>query len=170
MRAGTDSPKQWEELANALRCELAEYGGMLQLLETQKLAIFSHDPDALVEANGELEQQAMVARSASDHRELLLSSRLRALGVSAGSTLKDVLPTIPDMLRPLFEALLDETRSLAERTAAASRRNRMLLARSSEFGEQVLRRFRPQGLTKTYTARGGVALQASRSGSLNLSA
>lgn len=77
---------------------------------------------------------------------------------------------VPEMLRPLFEALLDETRSLADRTAEASRRNRVLMARSAEFSEQVLRRFRPQGMTKTYTARGGMALRTSRTGSLNLSA
>lgn len=170
MRAGADNTRQWEELANALRRELAEYGGMLQLLEAQKQAVFAQNADALIEVNGQLEQQALAARDASDRRELLLASRLRALGLAAGSTLKDVIPMVPEMLRPLFEALLDETRSLADRTAEASRRNRVLMARSAEFSEQVLRRFRPQGMTKTYTARGGMALRTSRTGSLNLSA
>ena len=55
----------WEFIAECLRQELADYGGLLHLFEVQQRSLFERNPDAVLQQSLAIEQQA---RSVADCR------------------------------------------------------------------------------------------------------
>ena len=170
MSVGPLTLGRWDELAAALRAELAEYGGLLALLDEQRDAIMARQVDRLVDMNAEVEAQMRAAALHRQSRERLGSDLAMRFGGRGDLTVKELLPLMPPASRPMFEALLENGSSLLEKAKDKARRNRGMLSRASEVNEEILRRLQPRSMTKTYNARGTVALRSSVSGGLDISA
>ncbi|MBN1404635.1 MAG: flagellar protein FlgN [Opitutales bacterium] len=162
----------WDELADALRDELAEYGGLLGLLDEQRQAIVSRKIDALLEANERVHEQAATANRYRLIREALCARLAESQAGKAELGLAELVAYMPPSARPLFEALTREATDLIAKARDKSQRNSALLARAGELNEKVIAVVRPGSTTKTYTARGNVYLKNahSRGNGLDLSA
>lgn len=156
---------QWEPLADALRLEMQEYGELLSLLDEQQKLIFAREAEALLKLNRSVDLQMETAAQLRATREAKASELARSIGASADATVRSILPFLPDVARPLFEALIDETNALIRKTQRRVRQNQMLLARACATMEQILKALRPQAVTKTYTRKGGLSFRASTAGS-----
>ena len=120
----------WETLAECLRAEVDEYGGMLRLLEEQQLCLFRRDASRLQDlavAVGEATQSADTVRR---RREEAFRTFAAAQGCDAHATFRAVLPAIEASARPLIEALVLEVNRLVYRTRRFARQNHELLARA----------------------------------------
>jgi len=170
MSVATLTMGRWDELAGALRGELAEYGGLLAMLDEQRDAIVSRQVDRLVEMQAEIEAQSLAARQQRQARDRLAGDLAMRFGGRSDIPLRELLPLMPPSTRPMFEALLDGGSELVEKARDKARRNRVLLSRASEVNEEILRRLQPRSMTKTYNARGTVAVRTGRTGGLDLSA
>lgn len=151
---------QWEPLADALRLEMQEYGELLSLLEEQQRLIFTREAEALLKLNKSVDLQVETTAQLRSTREAKARELASSLGQSADATVRSLLPFLPEVARPLFEALIDETNGLIRKTQRRVRQNQLLLARACATMESILRALKPQAVTKTYTRKGGVNFRA----------
>jgi flagellar biosynthesis/type III secretory pathway chaperone len=162
---------KWDELADSLRDELAEYGGLLSLLDEQRDAIAGRDVNALQEANDRVLEQAASAQHYKDVREEVCARLARSAGQDPNVTVRELLTYMPAEARAMFEALVDEGLGVARSAQKKSTRNTVLLSHAGDLNEKLLMAMRPRSTTKTYNKRGGVYLRTDRSvGGLDLSA
>src|SRR5690554_3183677 len=133
----------WEPAAQALREELAEYGGLFQLLEEQKGALLSRDLEKLTNLNKAIEEQVRYANELRQKREQILKELVASFCPECPEAeLKQLVQNFPSAVRPMFGALLEEAEKILKRVQASTRRNRALLARAGEVQEQVLRKLK----------------------------
>lgn len=150
----------WDPIVEALRGELAEYGGLLRLFEEQQGKIFARESEGVAALAPLLEEQAATVRTLRHRREKLVRDFAAAHAKPAGSSLRQLLPEFPVDVRPLLEALIDEVNHLVHRARQRSRQNRLLLARLVELHQALLPTLKPQAFTKTYSRRGTLAVSA----------
>jgi hypothetical protein len=155
----------WEFIAECLRAELADYGGLLHLFETQQRSLFDRDADSVLRLANEIEIQARSVADSRCRREQAVAGLAAQLGKPATSTLRALLPLIEADARPLLEALINEVNALLHRVRRTSRHNHTLLSRTLEVHQETLQQLRPQSFTKTYSPAGRVSLAAAHSSS-----
>lgn len=148
----------WQTIAQALRDELAEYGGLLRLFEAQQGSIFERDPDAVLRFAREIEVQARSLGACRGRRECIVAAFAVAHGAPANSALRALLPAVAEEARPLLEALIKEVNVLLHRVRRTSRHNHALLARTIELHQDTLLQLQPQAFSKTYSPAGRVSM------------
>lgn len=144
----------WKTIADCLRTEIAEYGGLLQLFEQQQRHLFSREAAAVLRLSAEIEAQVARLHDCRTHREQATVDFARAHGHPAGATLRSMLASVDADARPLVEALIGEVNRLIHRTRRITRHNHALLARAVETHQEFLRALRPEAFTTTYAADG----------------
>lgn len=152
----------WEFIAECLRAELADYGGLLHLFEAQQRALFDRDADTVLGLANEIEQQARTVGESRCRREQAVASFAESHGKPTTSTLRALLPLIEANARPLLEALINEVNTLLHRVRRTSRHNHTLLSRTLEVHQETLQQLRPHAFTKTYSPAGRVSVAASQ--------
>ncbi len=152
------TPVTWQHIAECLRAELAEYGGLLALFENQQTSLFRRDANEVLRLSAEIEQQARTLQYSRRQREDTVAGFAILHGQSAGSTLRSLLPFVALEARPLLEALIDEVNRLIHRVRRVSRHNHTLLTRTVDLHQEILRSIRPDTFTQTYTPKGRLAL------------
>jgi len=154
--------QDWIEIADALRHEVADYGGLLHLFEQQQRSLFARDADGVLRLSAEIEQQVVALNARRRHREDRVAGFAVSRGADRAGTLRSLLPHFSDDVRPLIEALMNEVNVLIHRVRRVSRHNHTLLARAVETHQQTLRTLRPDAFTQTYSPSGRAALSAAR--------
>ena len=152
--------KYWEFIAQCLRAELADYGGLLHLFEEQQRSLFGRDPEAVLRFANEIEAQARLISQSRTRREEAVTAFAQENNRPLNSTLRVLLPLIEADARPLLEALISEVNTLLHRVRRASRHNHTLLARAVEVHQETLQHLRPAAFTKTYSPAGRLAVTA----------
>ncbi|MBL9201886.1 MAG: flagellar export chaperone FlgN [Opitutaceae bacterium] len=148
----------WQNIADHLRAELADYGGLLHLMETQQRSLFDRDAGSVLRCATEIEALMRGAQDSRRRREQIVSGFATQHGQPAASTLRSLLAFIEADARPLIEALIKEVNLLIHRVRRTSRHNHTLLARTVEVHQETLQQLRPQAFTKTYSPVGRVAV------------
>lgn len=156
---------QWEFIAECLRAELADYGGLLQLFEQQQQHLFNRDADAVLRLATEIEAQARTLADCRCRREQAVAAFAESCGRPRSSSLRSLLPDIESDARPLIEALINEVNALLHRVRRTSRHNHSLLSRAVEVHQETLQQLRPNAFTKTYSPAGRVSVASNHSAS-----
>lgn len=155
----------WQFIAESLRVELAEYGGLLHLFEEQQRCLFNRDADNVFRLANEIEAQACAVGESRVRREQAVSELAEAHDRPTTSTLRSLLPLIEADARPLLEALINEVNALLHRVRRTSRHNHSLLSRTVEMQQEMLQQLRPNAFTKTYSPAGRVSVSSAHSAS-----
>lgn len=150
----------WEFIAECLRRELADYGGLLRLFEQQQQFLFDRAPEAVLRLAGEIEQQARALSECRSRRERVVAEFAAAHGQPETSALRHLLPFIEVTARPLIEALINEVNTLLHRVRRVSRHNHSLLSRAVEMHQDTLQSLRPTAFTRTYSPAGRLSVGA----------
>jgi len=148
----------WEYIAECLRQELADYGGLLHLFETQQRSLFDRDPETVLQLGIEIEGQARSLADCRGRREQAVAAYATACGRPANTSLRALLPDIEPAARPLVEALINEVNALLHRVRRTSRHNHTLLSRAVEVHQETLQQLRPNAFTKTYSPAGRLSV------------
>lgn len=151
--------KDWDPLVELLRAEVQEYGGLYNLLERQQAEIFKRQPSAVLATNAEIESYMGEMGELRERRERLVSEMARACGAGEDEPLAKLLPSFPDFVRPLLQALADEINQMIRRTRRKARQNFLLLSRTMELAHETLQALQPDNCTKTYTKKGKVGVK-----------
>jgi flagellar biosynthesis/type III secretory pathway chaperone len=152
----------WEDIAERLRAEAAEYGRLLQLIEEQQRMIFRRDVEGVLHCNESIQAQTALLQDLRRRREKLAAAVAVEQGRPAGATLRSLIPAFAAAGQPLLEALIGEINHLIHRVRRSLRLNRRLLAATLEVHQELLRRLRPDAFTKTYARDGRVSVAVPR--------
>ena len=150
--------KHWEFIAECLRTELADYGGLLHLFEAQQGCLFGRDPQSVLRFATEIEAQARAAADSRERRAQSVATFAAQNNRPANSTLRSLLPLIETDARPLIEALIAEVNLLLHRVRRTCRHNHTLLKRAVEMHQETMQHLRPNAFMKTYSPAGRVAV------------
>ena len=152
----------WEFIAECLRAELADYGGLLHLFETQQRALFDRDAATVLRLAGEIEAHAHTLADTRRRREHAVAGFATEHSRPATTSLRAMLPLIEADARPLLEALISEVNLLLHRVRRTSRHNHSLLSRAVEVHQETIQLLRPNAFTKTYSPAGRVSVAATQ--------
>ncbi|MDI1247721.1 MAG: flagellar protein FlgN [Lacunisphaera sp.] len=154
--------QDWTIIADRLRQEVVEYGGLLQLFGQQEEALYQRDADGVLRLSSAIEQQVLALHDFRRRREEAVAAFATAHGCPATATLRSLLPQFAPAVRPLIEALLNEVNVLVHRVRRMSRHNHTLLARAVATHQQTLRALRPGDFTQTYAPNGRSSISTVR--------
>jgi flagellar biosynthesis/type III secretory pathway chaperone len=152
----------WQHIAECLRAELADYGGLLHLFEEQQRSLFERDADAVLGFATTIEAQARAVADSRCRREQAVAAFAEQHDRATSTSLRAMLPLIEADARPLLEALINEVNLLLHRVRRASRHNHTLLSRAVEMHQETLQILRPNAFTKTYSPNGRVSVAAAQ--------
>ncbi len=137
----------WNLIAECLRQELADYGGLLHLFEEQQRSLFDRNADAVLRLGIAIEEQTRSLAECRGRREQTVAAFAAEHGRPASTPLRALLPSIEADARPLVEALVDEVNRLLYRVRRTSRHNHTLLARTVGVHQETLQQLRPPAFT-----------------------
>lgn len=149
-----DAVEPKELLIELLRSELEEYGGLLALLEDQQAAIVARAPDRVLEINTSINDQMRTIQMRREAREEFSASLAVRLEQAPTSTIRELIRFFRQPIQPLMDALIIEINNLVTRARRRAQQNQMLLARSIEVLQDVLRQLNPETMHKVYGADG----------------
>src|SRR4249919_3480446 len=147
----------WKRIADCLREELAEYGGLLSLFEAQQHALTHRNPHIVLRHGNAISAFARSLARCRLRREKAVEAFALEHHRAPGSTLRSLLPLVDADARPLLEALVDETNHLLRRVRRASRRNHSLLIGAADLQEETLQLLRPSAFKRSYARHGALA-------------
>jgi len=150
----------WEFLAQALREEMQEHGALLNLFEEQQAAILRREPDLVLSVADSIANQVELIRTCQKRRKEAARLTATEAGCEKDSPLSELIPFFPSAAWPLLRALVSEVNRLVRQTRRRARQNQMLLARTIEVSEEMLKRLNPGLMTKTYSPNGRVEMAA----------
>jgi len=148
----------WTIIADALRTEIAGFGGLLNLFEQQQRSLFARDTDAVLRLSAEIEAHSQEMNRDRTRREQLVAAFARTQEQPATSTLRSLLGYLPAPVRPLLEALISDVNRLIHRVRRLTRQNHLLLASAVESHQELMRTLRPDAFQQTYSAGGKKSL------------
>jgi cell division septum initiation protein DivIVA len=134
-----------EQIIEALRNELQQYGEMLALLEAQQRAVSQREAGAVLTSIPAIEAQANVIQDARRARETRQRQLAWALGQPDSIAFQELLPLLPDEYRPLVSALVEEINELLGQVRQFAERNRSQLRCSLELMDRFLAAFSAPG-------------------------
>jgi flagellar biosynthesis/type III secretory pathway chaperone len=148
----------WETIAECLRHELADYGGLLSLFEQQQQSLFDRNADQVLHLANEIEQQSRTLAECRTRREMEVAAFAQSHGQPVTASLRSLLSFVEPAARPLLEALINEVNALLHRVRRTSRHNHTLLSRAVEIHQETLQHLRPNAFTKTYSPAGRLSV------------
>ena len=149
-----------EQIIAALRAELEEYGGLLNVFDEQQQAILNRQPDAVLALEERLAAQLSAVKTRRSRRETLVSSFAGDGRPPSRVSVLGAIPAFREAIRPLVEALATEINRLIARTRRKAEQNQMLLARTVEVMQEVCSRLSPGAVSRTYAPNGRMKIKA----------
>jgi flagellar biosynthesis/type III secretory pathway chaperone len=149
-----------QQLINALREELQQYGEMLALLDRQQQVVISRQADEVFQSASFIQAQAAVIRQARMSRENLRGEVAADLCQPQTASFGVIIPLLPADYQPLVRALVEENNALLARVQHRARQNHLLLRRSLEFMQDFLNTLFPGREPRVYNDQGAAPLRA----------
>jgi flagellar biosynthesis/type III secretory pathway chaperone len=148
--------EQLQDLIEALREELKQYGEMLALLDHQQELVMHRQTTDLLQSVAAINAQAETLQAVRLEREQRRRRLTRALGLDESVSLTDLTPRLEADYRPLVEALVQENNELLARIQKRARQNHLLLSRAVELMQRFIESILPGAGPATYTDGGRV--------------
>lgn len=142
------------QLIEALRNELKEYGEMLALLDEQQEQVLARNGEMVMQSTIKIELQASVLRETRAARERTQRVVAREVQEAEDSGLFVLAQRLPAEYRPLLVALVHENNQLLGRVQHRVRQNHLLLSRSVELLHRFIQSLAPADATPLYCGTG----------------
>lgn len=145
-----------QNLVEALREELKEYGEMLALLDHQQQLVMQRQTQDLLQCVTAINAQAETIAAARSEREQHQRHVAIHLALPEDTSFAALLPRLPAEYRPLVQALVEENNGLLVRVQQRARQNHLLLTRVVELMQRFLTSLFPGSQPVTYNDTGRV--------------
>ena len=143
-----------QNLIEALREEMKEYGEMLARLEQQQQTVVQQRPQDLLQTTADVKSQIETIAAARHEREQRQRHVSRQCGLSENATFVELVPQLPHAYRPLVQALVRENNDLLVRVHQRAQQNHLLLNRAVELMQKLFSSLFPGGQPPTYSDSG----------------
>jgi flagellar biosynthesis/type III secretory pathway chaperone len=145
-----------QNLIEALREELKEYGEMLALLDQQQQRVMHRQTQDLLQCAAAINSQAETIAAARREREQHQRHIALKLDLPETAAFAELTPRLPAEYRPLVQALVQENNQLLVRVQQRARQNHLLLSRVVELMQRFLGTLFPGSPPTTYNDTGQV--------------
>jgi flagellar biosynthesis/type III secretory pathway chaperone len=132
-----NTPDFFDDLIEALRAELQEYGELIALFDEQQSTILKSDPKGFLDLGSAVDDQISLVGAHRGRREDLVRKLNLTSGRPESTKLTDLLDQTPAEKKGMIKALIDEINALVARTQRCLRQNRLLLARCIETAQKL---------------------------------
>jgi flagellar biosynthesis/type III secretory pathway chaperone len=143
-----------QNLTEALREELKQYGEMIALLDQEQELLMHRQTAGLLQSVAAINSQAETLQAVRLEREQRRRHVARSLGLDEAIAFKDLTPHLGSNYRPLIQALVQENNELLVRIQQRARQNHLLLSRAVELMQRFIDSLLPGAGPATYTDAG----------------
>lgn len=144
-----------EQLIEALREELTQYGEMLALLEQQQEYVINNDTTNLLNSIDTIGKQTYTINNVRSKRDTFRAQLCREFGLQEESSFAELLNKLPLEYKLLLNALIEENNTLLLRIQMRARQNHLLLKKSIELIQDLISTLMPAQRINTYNKNGG---------------
>jgi cell division septum initiation protein DivIVA len=120
---------EWDQLVDALRDELQEKGGLIQLLNQQTETLYRSDTAENERLEEQIRVQLRLISRCTQVRELALRQTASRFQLNEEAQSAEVIRSFPEYVHPLLEALFSEVDRLSNRMQERLRQNQGLKER-----------------------------------------
>jgi flagellar biosynthesis/type III secretory pathway chaperone len=149
-----------QNLIDALREELKEYGEMLALLDQQQGKVMQRQTQDLLQCVAAINAQAETIAAARCEREQHQRHVAIRMELPENASFAALSPHLPAEYRPLVQALVQENNELLIRIHQRARQNHLLLSRIVDLMQRFLGTLFPGMHPPTYNDAGHVLAAA----------
>lgn len=142
------------ELLNAMSAELVEMKALLAAFADQQDAIVHRKPARVVTSVQEVEKRVTGLRQARVRRNSVLEQVSRGLKAPPGTPISALVRAFPSGVAPEVGRLIEENVRLGREVRRKASQNQVLLARSIEVIQEILRAVEPTSVSRTYGENG----------------
>ena len=139
-----------QNLVEALREELKEYGEMLARLDLQQEAVVQQRTPEVLSTSAALQAQIEAIAAARREREQRQRRVACQLGLPDRVGFSELAPRLPQAWRPLVLELVRENNDLLTRVQLRVRQNHLLLTRAVELMQKLFGSLFPGSLPSMY--------------------
>jgi hypothetical protein len=132
-----------QQLIEALRNELQQYGEMLALLDHQQELVMLQGADDILHSISAVDSQSGAIQAARANRQLAQRNLAEKLSEPRESTFAHLIPLIPEQYRPLVTALVQENNELLQRVRQRAQQNHLLLRHSLDMMQRFISTLSP---------------------------
>lgn len=132
----------FEQLAEAFRKEIEEYGALLILIYEQQNCLAEHNPISLLKATSKIEAQLPANQLATADRTAFMQ-QLAELHGCEEIQLNELQNFVPEEVKSLFKALVDEIVALRSRIKSKTQVQQKLLGQAQMINSSVLQQVFP---------------------------
>lgn len=132
----------FEQLAEAFRKEIEEYGALLILIYEQQNCLAEHNPISLLKATSKIEAQLPENQLATADRTAFMQ-QLAELHGCEEIQLNELHKFVPEEIQSLFKALVDEIVTLRSRIKSKTQVQQKLLGQAQMINSSVLQQVFP---------------------------
>jgi flagellar biosynthesis/type III secretory pathway chaperone len=141
-------------LIDALRDELQNYGEMLALLDRQQEDLVARAAAEVFQSISLIKAQGSAIHQARARREECLRQVAEDLGRPRDASFASLIPVLPVDYQPLLRALVEENNELLQRVRRRARQNHLMLRRSVELMQELLKMLLPSRQGSVYDDTG----------------
>lgn len=149
-----------DRLIQHLRDELTAYGDLLAHFERQQRELFKPEPEAVLEFARSMESCVRETETARAAREACVRELACAEGLDPDTTLRQLVPFAPEVLRPMLESFVGEISRLIHGIRRRSRQNHQMLSRMYQLHRDALQELGQVQKPTTYGAAGKIRSSA----------
>ena len=124
-----DSKVDWDQLVDALRDELQEKGGLIQLLNQQTETLYRRDIAENERLEEQIRTQLRLISRCTQGREFALRQAAAKLHLNEDAQSNEIIRSFPEYVHPLLEALFSEVDRLSNRMEERLKQNQGLKGR-----------------------------------------
>ena len=152
--------EQLDNLIEALREELKQYGEMLALLDQEQELVMQRQASGIPSCATAIYAQAETLNAVRQEREQRRRQLARTLQLKEETCFNELTPLLPTHYQPLLQALVQENKELLVRVQQRARQNHLLLSRMVELMQKLISSVVPGAGPSTYTEGGLVVASA----------
>ena len=127
-----------QNVIQALRNELHQYGEMLALLEQQQHLAEHSGADEILRSISHINHQSASIQHARERRKCAQRQLASALQQPEVATFSTLIPLLPNSYQPMVGALVQENNELLIRVRERAQANQLLLRRSLEMMQRFV--------------------------------
>lgn len=143
-----------EKLTESLRVELLGYLELLELFDRQRKLILERKADEILSNNSDLDAKVDHVSHARQRRILAMQQFALVVEKPEDSTLQDLRDLLPEPFQKDVNELMEKTNETISVIQRLARHNRILLEKSIQFSEDVIRAVQPNQKTNMYNRKG----------------
>ena len=140
--------------------DVADAEKLMAMLEQQQQLVIERNAEGIQAIAEKIDHESTILEQCKASREGIQKTIAKDLGLANDNDFQKIVPKLPDDYQPLVKALIEENNHSVMRIGRIAKQNHVLLSRSIEMVNSLIRNICPDVTPNIYNQRGGMMRQA----------